>query len=201
MKKIIATLLLLLIFVGVLSGCANKNKSLDYISVNVDITENEIIDMILLNEITNQINFNYLSYAFVEPDLSNHYEDVVLPEDHDSIKNYLTEGKIIIENCKKFDILVSMNDAEKTLQTEYEQIKADSTQDEYYNIILSTLKQNNITESQYLELMKIDSYYKYNKISFKKYFSTEFFDSSKNTTLDQQFDDYIKKCGTQKTAQ
>ncbi len=188
MKKIIAFLLVCLM---ALSFCACA-ENLYYVSVDIEVTENEISDMLLFNKISNQINYEYLSFAFVEPDLSEQYKKVVLPENDEDVKNQIIESKIIVEKCKEFDVFITREETEKAVQTEYDQIK-DPSQGEYYNTILSVLEEISITETEYLELVQNESYYIYNKTSLKKYFSDEIFDSSKTTSLDEQFDEYISK--------
>lgn len=183
MKKIIIVMVVCLIFACVVLGCTK--------TTNIEVSDDEISETLLLNEINNQINYKYLSLAFVEPDLTEQYENVVLSVREDEVEDYLIESKIIVENCKNLDIIFTIDEAEKAVRTEYYQIKQESSKSEYYDIILSILQENNITETEYLELMKSEAYYKYNKISFKNYFSTEIFDSSKSISLDEQFDDYI----------
>lgn len=185
MKKIITIMVVCLMVACVISGCAR--------TPGIKITDSEIANMCLLNKINNQVNYKYLSESFVEPDLSEQYEKVVVPEEDDEVEKSLLESKIIVEECKSLDILFTMDEAKQTVQTEYEQIKQDASESKYYNIILSVLHESDITESEYLELMESEAFYKYNKISLKNHFSTKNFDSSKAATLDEQFDEYISK--------
>lgn len=185
MKKIITIMIVCLMIACVISGCAR--------TPSIEITDGEIANMCLLNKINNQVNYKYLSESFVEPDLSEQYEKVVVPEEDDEVEKSLLESKIIVEECKSLDILFTMDEAKQTVQTEYEQIKQDTSESKYYNIILSVLHESDITESEYIELMESEAFYKYNKISLKNHFSTKKFDSSKAATLDEQFDEYISK--------
>lgn len=182
MKKIITFLLVCLIAIS-FCACA---KNPYYISTDIDISENEITDMILFNKISNQINYEYLSSVFTEPDLSQQYQKVVLPEDKVEVKNYLLERKLIIEKCKDFDVLLTTDDTTKAALSEYDMIK----QDQYYNAILSVLDKNAVTEADYLALVEKEAYYKYNNVRLKQYFSKELFDESKGTDLDKQYDDF-----------
>ncbi len=185
MKKII-TLLLVCLMAVAFCACAEDPY---HVSADIDITENEITDMILYNKITNQINYEYLNSVFTEPDLSNQYEKVVLPEDKNKVENYLLERKLIVEKCKDFDVHLTTDETIKAALSEYDLIK----HDEYYNAILSVLDKNSITEEEYLKLVEKESYYKYNNVSLKNYFSKEIFDESKGTTLEEQFDYYTNK--------
>ncbi len=189
MKKIIVLLLICLI---ALSFCACAENPY-YISADIDISENEITDMILFNKISNQINYEYLSSVFTEPDLSKQYEKVVLPEDKAKVENYLLKHNLIVEKCKDFDVHLTTDDTTKTALSEYDLLKQDTSQAKYYNAILSVLDKNSITEADYLKLIEKGAYYKYNTVSLKKYFSENIFDESKGTTLDEQYDYYINK--------
>ena len=164
MKKFITIISVCLMVACVISGCAR--------TPSIEITDGEITNMVLLNKINNQVNYKYLSESFVESDLSEHYEKVVVSEEDDEVEKSLLESKIIVEKCKSLDILFTMDEAKQTAQTEYEQIKQETSESEYYNIIESVLHENDITESEYLELMVTVAYYKYNRISLKNYFST-----------------------------
>ncbi len=55
------------------------------------------------------------------------------------------------------------------------------------------LDKNSITEADYLKLLEKEAYYNYNRFSLKKYFSENFFDESKGTALDEQYDYYTNK--------
>lgn len=189
MKKLI-TLLLVCLMAVAFCACAENPY---HVSVDIDITENEISDMILYNKISNQINYEYLNSVFTEPDLTNQYEKVVLPEDKNKVENYLLERKLIVEKCKDFDVHLTTDDTTKTALTEYDNIQQDSGNPEYYNVILSVLDKNSVAEADYLKLLEKEAYYKYNSVSLKSYFSKEFFDESKGTTLDEQFDYYTNK--------
>ena len=148
--------------------------------------------MLLLNKISNQINYEYLSYVFAEPDLSKQYENVFLPEDEAEVEASLLKNKLIVEKCKEFDVHLTEEDTTKTALGEYDLIKQDSGQ-EYYNAILSVLDKNSITEADYLKLIEKQAYYKYNDVSLKRYFAEKIFDDSKGTTLDEQYDYYTNK--------
>lgn len=189
MKKTIAFLVVCVIAI-VFCACAEDPY---HVSVDIDITENEISDMILYNKISNQINYEYLNSVFTEPDLSNQYEKVVLPENKAEVENYLLERKLIVEKCKDFDVHLTADDTTKTALTEYDNIQQDSGTPEYYNVILSVLDKNSVAEADYLKLLENEAYYKYNSVSLKSYFSKEIFDESKGTTLDEQFDYYTNK--------
>ncbi len=189
MKKFIAFLLVCLMTVS-FCACA---ENLYYVSADINITENEISDMILFNKISNQINYEYLSFAFAEPDLQEQYKKIALPEEKARVENYLLERKLIVEKCKDFDAHLTAEDTTKTALSEYELIKQDPSQTKYYNAILSALDNNSITETEYLKLLEKEAYYKYNSVSLKKYFSENIFDELKGTTLDEQFDEYIGK--------
>ena len=185
MKKFVSIILCLVLLLS-FCGCNGDNNT------NIEVSEKEISDTVFLNKITNQANHNYLSYAFAEPDLTEQYEKVVLAEDAAEVKDYLIESKIIVEECKEFDILITQEETKNAVETEHNRIKEPS-QEEYYNALLSALEQNNITETEYLSLLESDSYYKYNKISLKNHFSDKKYDSSKSESLDKQFEQYIDK--------
>jgi len=88
---------------------------------------------------------------------------------------------------------LTTDETTKTDLTEYDNIQQDSGNPEYYNVILSVLDKNSVAEADYLKLLENEAYYKYNSVSLKSYFSKEYFDESKGTTLEEQFDYYTNK--------
>lgn len=202
MKKLITFSLICLMAVS-FCGCAenphdvstdsNIAENLYDVSVDISIAENEISDMLLLNKISNQINYEYLSYVFAEPDLSKQYENVFLPEDEAEVEASLLKNKLIVEKCKEFDVHLTEEDTTKIALGEYDLLKQDSSQVKYYDAVLLVLDKNSIIEADYLKLIEKQAYYTYNSVSLKRYFSEKIFDDSKGTTLDEQYDYYTNK--------
>lgn len=202
MKKLITFLLVCLMAVS-FCACAKKShdeptdiniaENLYKVSVDINIAENEISDMLLFNKISNQINYEYLSTVFAEPELSKQYENVVLPEDEAEVEASLLESKLVAQKCKEYGVHLTTEDTTKTALGEYDLLKQDTSQARYYNAILSVLNKNSITEADYLKIIEKQAYYKYNSVSLKRYFAEKIFDASKGTTLDEQYDYYINK--------
>ena len=186
MKKTYCILLTSILVMLVFCGCSiteNGNNS--------GADTKDINNRLVYNKISNSVNKEYLQDVLGD-DFETQYESVVLPEDAEKIKNSLIEDTVICKVCEEKGIRVDRNAAEQKAKAEYENLKIDSSQMRYYSILENVLSENKLSETEYLDLLYDQSYFKYNKQALKEFFYKNIYKEGNDESLDEQFNEYIK---------
>ena len=184
MKKVFS-LFLILTMLGCFFGCSAKSTA------SITVKAEDIEERLLYNGLTNKINQAYLKSAFSDSEFEEQYQKVVLPEDREAAEKELTRDLKICSLCEREGILVSRQQAAKIAQTEYQNLKSQENQKNYYQAVLKILAEQEMTEEAYLELICDQAYYQYNRSTLRSYFAKEQYDESKDQSLDEQLDDYL----------
>ena len=182
MKK--HTIFFLLFVILTLTAC-DKNKQ--YGSINDKL----IITRIQYNSIVNEINQNYYKHVFSENDAIVEYKKNILPTTKDGVIEQLERDFIVINECQKYDILISKEKAKEMADFEYHNIK---NSEDYYIYLIEVLSSHNIEEIDYLNMVYNYAFYKYNYINFQEYFKNNLFDYKSQKSLSVQMKEYIQEC-------
>lgn len=177
MKKIISVAAAVLCIGLLFCGCQTKNSA---------VSEKEVKNRVIYNKVTNAAQKDYLNYAFAE---ESEEKTTQLSENEKDAKKDIETDMKICSDCKDKKILISKSDAKKTAKKEFKNLKSDSSQ-KYYEFLSKAIKENGLSESDFIDITCENAYYVYNRAALKSYFQSKLYDSDSNLSLDEQFKNY-----------
>lgn len=178
MKKIISVAAAVLCIGFLFCGCQTKNSA---------VSEKEVKNRVIYNKVTNAAQKDFFNYAFAEE--SEEKATILSENEKDAKKDIETDLKIC-SDCKDKKILISKSDAKKAAKKEFKNLKTDSSQKEYYDFLSKAIKENGLSESEFIDITCENAYYFYNRAALKSYFQSNLYDSDSNLSLDEQFENY-----------
>lgn len=183
MKRKILSLFLIAVIIVSFAGCKN----------DIEISETEIKNAKIYNEINNDSYTDCLYSALGNNEQADEQlQKVLLPTDHEDVKQYLVEMKKICKACEDNGILADRATTDAFFESAVELLKTDESQDLYYHSLLNTLKEKNISFEEYVNLGKENNYYTYNKSRLKCHFKNKDYNKKNKKSLDEQFEEYVK---------
>lgn len=177
MKKIISVAAAVLCIGLFFCGCQTKNSA---------VSEKEVKNRVIYNKVTNAAQKDFFNYAFAEE--SEKKAPILSENEKDAKKDIETDLKIC-SDCKDKKILISKSAAKKAAKKEFKNLKSDSSQN-YYDFLSKAIKENGLSESEFIDITCENAYYFYNRAALKSYFQSNLYDSDSNLSLDEQFENY-----------
>lgn len=174
-------------------------------NTSYEITEQEITDRILINEITNEAYEGCFSASLQGNEAEKYTKEYSKPTSREDVIEELTRAKFMRSVLEKEKCSVDYSEAKKTAEEEYERMKTDDTSAEYYKSLKAVLDKRNITEEQYLKLTYDYAYDLYSETDFNAWFLKNIYkydDTGRDPELkyadeypgkDEQIDAYYKK--------
>ena len=139
-------------------------------NISYEITEQEITDRILINEITNEAYEGCFSASLQGNEAEKYKKEYSKPTSRGDVREELTRAKFMRSVLEKEKCSVDYSEAKKTAEEGYERMKTDDTSAEYYKSLKAVLDKRNITEEQYLKLTYDYAYDLYSKTDFNAWF-------------------------------
>ena len=99
-----------------------------------------------------------------------------------TVCNLLTEKKIVMHK----------NDTDNIAKSEFEAMQTDPQQATFKNAIFKVMKQQNISEQKYLELLCEQAYYRYNTFTLQTDFEHTGYDENAEKDFAAQFKEYVE---------
>lgn len=152
----------------------------------------DIEQRLTFNRMTNTINYNVISGAFSGEELQEQIDEIKRPSGEDSVLEELIEGAVIRDTLTRQGICYSYEMAQKAADLDYQLAKTERTDGAYERYISEELKQNNMTEEEYLSLLYDYSYDNYNYYRLKSIFAENLYNETSQKSLDEQFDQYVE---------
>ncbi len=178
MKKIISVAAAVLCVGFLFCGCQTKNSA---------VSEKEVKNRVIYNKVTNAAQKDFFNYAFAE---GSEEKPTILSENEKDAKKDIETDLKICSDCKDKKILISKSAAKKAAKKEFKNLKSDSSQKEYYDFLSKAIKENGLSESEFIDITYENAYYFYNRAALKSYFQSNLYDSDSNLSLDEQFVNY-----------
>lgn len=139
-------------------------------NTSYEITEQEITDRILINEITNEAYEGCFSESLQSNEAEKYTKEYSKSTSREDVIEELTRAKFMRSVLEKEKCSVDYNEVKKAAEDEYERMKTDDTSAEYYKSIKAVLDKRNITEEQYLKLTYDYAYDVYSETDFNAWF-------------------------------
>ena len=152
----------------------------------------DIEQRLTFNRMTNTINYNVISGAFSGEELQEQIDEIKRPSGEDSVLEELIEGVVIRDTLTRQGICYSYEMTQKAADLDYQLAKTERTDGAYERYISEELKQNNMTEEEYLSLLYDYSYDNYNYYRLKSIFAEDLYNEASQKSLDEQFDQYVE---------
>ncbi len=184
-KTFFLSIVLICIFVA-FSGCSKAENS-----DNFKINKQDIDNRLLYNKITNSVNKEYLKDVFAD-NFETEYQSVALSENYDEVQSSLIEDIVILEYCKKQGIFIDRDSATELAKLELDNLNKDDSQNRYASILEHVLSEYKLSETDYLNLLCEQAYYKYNTQALQVYFDKNLYKENDNKTFDEQFQAYVE---------
>lgn len=174
-------------------------------NTSYEITEQEITDRILINEITNEAYEGCFSESLQSNEAEKYIKQYSKPTSRKNVIEELKRAKFMRSVLEKEKCSVDYSEAKKAAEEEYERMKTDDTSAEYYKSLKAVLDKSNITEEQYLKLTYDYAYDLYSETDFNAWFlknKYKYDDTDRDPELkyadeypgkDEQIDAYYKK--------
>lgn len=174
-------------------------------NTSFEITEQEIADRILINEITNETYAGCFSASLQGTDAEKYIKQYSKPTSRKNVIEELKRTRFMKSVLEKEKCSVDYNEVKKAAEEEYERMKTDDTSAEYYKSLKAVLDKRNITEEQYLKLTYDYAYDVYSQTDFNAWFlknKYKYDDTGRDPELkyadeypgkDEQIDAYYKK--------
>lgn len=174
-------------------------------NISYKITEQEITDRILINEITNEAYAGCFSESLQSNETEKYTKEYSKPTSREDVIEELTRAKFMRSVLENEKCSVDYNEAKKAAEEEYKRMKTDDTSAEYYKSLKAVLDKRNITEEQYLKLTYDYAYDLYSETDFNAWFLKNIYkydDTGRDPELkyadeypgkDEQIDAYYKK--------
>lgn len=184
-KTLFLSIVLICVFVA-FAGCSKTENS-----NNFKINKQDIDNRLLYNKITNSINKEYLKDVFAD-NFETEYQSVALSENYDEVQSSLIEDIVILEHCKKQGIFIDRDSATELAKLELDNLNKDDSQNRYASILEHVLSEYKLSETDYLNLLCEQAYYKYNRQALQVYFNKNLYKENDNKTFDEQFQAYVE---------
>ncbi len=139
-------------------------------NTSYEITEQEITDRILINEITNEAYEGCFSESLQSNEAEKYTKEYSKSTSREDVIEELTRAKFMRSVLEKEKCSVDYNEVKKAAEDEYERMKTDDTSAEYYKSLKAVLDKRNITEEQYLKLTYDYAYDVYSETDFNAWF-------------------------------
>ena len=174
-------------------------------NTSFEITEQEIADRILINEITDETYAGCFSASLQGTDAEKYIKQYSKPTSRKNVIEELKRTRFMKSVLEKEKCSVDYNEVKKAAEEEYERMKTDDTSAEYYKSLKAVLDKRNITEEQYLKLTYDYAYDVYSQTDFNAWFlknKYKYDDTGRDPELkyadeypgkDEQIDAYYKK--------
>ena len=158
--------------IAVAVGLALSVRQVFFKSYNTsyEITEQEITDRILINEITNETYAGCFSASLQGTDAEKYIKQYSKPTSRKNVIEELKRARFMKSVLEKEKCSVDYNEVKKAAEDEYERMKTDDTSAEYYKSLKAVLDKRNITEEQYLKLTYDYAYDLYSETDFNAWF-------------------------------
>lgn len=188
--KIVICVSVFAVLMAVLGVFFLKNHNASYV-----ITEQEIQNRILINEITNEIYADCFSKSLQDTDSEKYIEKYSKSTNRDDVVNELICAKIMRTVLKAENCSVEYEKAKETAEQEFVQMKTDETSAEYRKSIETVLDMRNITEEEYIKLLYDYAYDIYTESNFNSWFlkNKYQYDDSESGSAFKYADEYPEK--------
>ena len=184
MKKFLSALIALCI-VFMFVGCKSEKIS--------QTSEASIQNRILYNKISNSVNMEYLNATLSKEEAQEWFEKSALPETKEEVIKELDRDLRICQLAEENKVLIGVEKVRKTAKDEFDNLKTDNGQNEYYNVLKKCLSEYEMTEDEYIDVLLEKAYYQYNEIALQEFFSKNGYDKQSDKTFAVQFEEYIKR--------
>lgn len=138
-----------------------------------EITKEQIENRILINEITNSINENYLLKTFSKDDAKEQINEQYKPIKQSEVVKELTIAKLKKSILTSKNVVLDYDLAKETTNQEFDRLKSDETTENYYQSVKVVLSEYSISEKEYLQLLYDYSYDLYVGNIFKNWFAKD----------------------------
>lgn len=170
MRKISITIVAV-ILCSILTVLIVKQIDFHTYKTSYKITEEQIENRILINEITNAINKDCFLKVFSDKEEAEKYiADYHRPTEYDEVVNELARAELIKSILTSKGCALNYDEAKQTADREYQRMKNEETSAEYYKSLKAVLNKHNITEDQYLNLTYDYAYDIYSETNFNAWF-------------------------------
>lgn len=139
-------------------------------NTSYEITEEEIKNRALINEITNEVYEDCFAKGFSGDEAEKYITEYHRPTEYDEVVNELARSELINSILTSEGCALNYDEAKQTTDREYQRMKNEETSAEYYKSLKAVLNKHNITEDQYLNLTYDYAYDIYSETNFNAWF-------------------------------
>lgn len=165
-------------------------------SVNgVIITETQLEERVLHNEIWNDAYKRLFDAVYTdEMQKEMAYSGVVVSVKKNEVLNEMIIAEVIRQDLEENKMLITKAKTKEAFDSEYELMKTDESQREFYEALTAALEAKGISESRFRELKLDESHDKLNMIVARTQFSESAdYDESSQTPFEVQFEEYCEE--------
>lgn len=202
--KRISIIVIVAIVCSLLSVLIIKNINHKTHETSYEFTKEQIENRILINEITNSINENYLLKTFSKDDAKEQINEQYKPIKQSEVVKELTIAKLRKSILASKNVVLDYDLAKETTNQEFDRLKSDETTENYYQSVKVVLSEYSISEKEYLQLLYDYSYDLYVENIFKNWFAkdsnlykkpdnSDIIYIDKYPDLDSQIESYLEK--------
>ena len=202
--KRISIIVIIAIVCSLLSVLIIKQINYKTHETSYEITQEQIENRILIHEITNSINKNYIFKTFSEDDAKEQINEQYKPTDKNEVVKELTVAKLKKSILASKNVILDYDLAKDTTNQEFKRLKSDETTENYYQSVKVVLSEYSISEKEYLQLLYDYSYDLYVGSIFKNWFAkdsglykkpenSDIISIDKYPDLDNQIELYLEK--------
>lgn len=202
--KRISIIVIVAIVCSLLSVLIIKNINHKTHETSYEFTKEQIENRILINEITNSINENYLLKTFSKDDAKEQINEQYKPIKQSEVVKELTIAKLRKSILASKNVVLDYDLAKETTNQEFDRLKSDETTENYYQSVKAVLSEYSISEKEYLQLLYDYSYDLYVENIFKNWFAkdsnlykkpdnSDIIYIDKYPDLDSQIESYLEK--------
>lgn len=171
--KRISIIVIVAIVCSLLSVLIIKNINHKTHQTSYEFTKEQIENRILINEITNSINENYLLKTFSKDDAKEQINEQYKPIKQSEVVKELTIAKLRKSILASKNVVLDYDLAKETTNQEFDRLKSDETTENYYQSVKVVLSEYSISEKEYLQLLYDYSYDLYVENIFKNWFAKD----------------------------
>lgn len=171
--KRISIIVIVAIVCSLLSVLIIKNINHKTHETSYEFTKEQIENRILINEITNSINENYLLKTFSKDDAKEQINEQYKPIKQSEVVKELTIAKLRKSILASKNVVLDYDLAKETTNQEFDRLKSDETTENYYQSVKVVLSEYSISEKEYLQLLYDYSYDFYVENIFKNWFAKD----------------------------
>lgn len=152
----------------------------------VEIADKQIEDRLLYNKLCDGA---YKICLESTPDL---YKKAEYPVERDAVAEQLEFDFTVCNLLSEKKILMSRTETDNIAKSEYEAMLTDPQQEAFKNALFKVMKQENVTEQKYLELLCEEAYYRYNNFTLQTDFEHTGYDQNADEDFETQFREYVE---------